>query len=258
MRLNSKVLAVLVTTIMFGGIFLTSALGLWQTESTKEAAVYTTGEFAGQANPADIRGSYTFGDVEKNFNISSAVLVEAFAVETDDAPAFQVKSLEEIYADSPQEIGTASVRLFVAFYLGVPFDLSSDIYIPLAGANLLKERSLNAEQLAYLEAHTVVMSSTPPAENIVPTEPAAAAETAPDNTPTAEVTHEESTAEIVKGKTTFADLLAWGLTDTTIESIIGTKMPAAPGMTVKDFCTQNSLDFETIKPALQIEIDKLK
>ena len=55
-------------------------MGWWQTESTKEAAVFTSGEFAGQANPADIRGSYTFGDVEKNFGIPAALLAQAFGV----------------------------------------------------------------------------------------------------------------------------------------------------------------------------------
>ena len=63
MRLTSKPLAALVIAIMLGGILFSSALGWWETESSKEAVVYTEGQFAGQANPADIRGSYTFGDV---------------------------------------------------------------------------------------------------------------------------------------------------------------------------------------------------
>src|SRR5512143_1822897 len=80
MTLTSKTLAALVAAILFGGIFFSSAMGWWQTESTKEAAKITSGEFAGQANPADIRGSYTFGDVEKNFGVPPAVLAEAFGV----------------------------------------------------------------------------------------------------------------------------------------------------------------------------------
>ena len=139
MKLNSKVLAALVAAIMFGGIFVSSAFGLWQTESTKVAAVYTEGDFAGQANPADIRGSYTFGDVEKNFNVPSAVLAQAFAVESENPSDFQVKLLEEMYAESAFEVGTGSVRLFTAFYLGLPYDLSSDIYIPETRAQILSE-----------------------------------------------------------------------------------------------------------------------
>ncbi len=72
MNLTSKPLAAIIFVILFGGIAFTTAMGWWQTISSKEAATYTEGEFAGQSNPADIRGSYTFGDVEKNFGIPPA------------------------------------------------------------------------------------------------------------------------------------------------------------------------------------------
>ena len=35
-------------------------------------------------------------------------------------------------------------------------------------------------------------------------------------------------------------------------------MPATTGMTVKDFCTANGLSFETVKLALQAEVDSIK
>jgi hypothetical protein len=35
-------------------------------------------------------------------------------------------------------------------------------------------------------------------------------------------------------------------------------MPAAPGIKVKDYCTEKGLNFETIRPALQAEVDKVK
>jgi len=279
MTLTSKPLAALVVAILFGGILFSTAMGWWQTESTKEAAVYTSGEFAGQADPADIRGSYTFGDVEKNFGIPPAILVQAFNAQTDDPAAFQVKSLEEMYASSPEEVGTASVRLFVAFYLGLPFDLSTDIYLPESAATMLSGRSLTPEQAAYLAAHTVPnpTGETAPAETTVqPTQSAATQSTlqstsagavqvtlsvtpyvTPQGTPQADSTHEASTATLVKGKTTFAELLEWGVSQEAIEKVLGMPMPDAPGMTVKDFCTANSLSFETVKPALQVEVDQV-
>ena len=79
MTLNSKSLAAIVFVILFGGILVSAGMGWWETESTKVAATFTEGDFAGQANPADIRGSYTFGDVEKNFNIPASVLAQAFS-----------------------------------------------------------------------------------------------------------------------------------------------------------------------------------
>ena len=63
---------------------------------------------------------------------------------------------------------------------------------------------------------------------------------------------------MVKGKTTFGELLEWGVTRDAVEKILGMSMPDAPGMTVKDFCTNNGLSFETIKPALQAEVDQEK
>src|SRR5512136_728480 len=143
MTLTSKPLATIVVVILFGGIFFSSAMGWWQTVSTKQAAKITSGEFAGQANPADIRGSYTFGDVEKNFGISPTVLAQAFGIKDTNPAVFTVKSLEGMYAGSAQEIGTASVRLFVAFYKGMPYDLSTDIYLPESAATILRTHTLS-------------------------------------------------------------------------------------------------------------------
>jgi hypothetical protein len=253
MNLTSKPLAVIIVVILFGGIAFTTAMGWWQTMSTKEAATYTEGEFAGQANPADIRGSYTFGDVEKNFGIAPAILAQAFKVESGDPAAFQVKSLEEIYGDSGYEIGTASVRLFVAFYNGLPIDLSTDMYLPEEAAGLLKQRTLTPEQWTYLEAHTVPRSAS-----AAVTAPEAGAAPSSESTPAAESTSsEESTEKLVKGKTTFQEILDWGVSQEVIEQVMGKPMPN-PLTTVKDFCTEQGLSFETIKPALQAEVDKVK
>jgi hypothetical protein len=258
MTLTSKPLAALVVAILFGGILFSTAMGWWQTESTKEAAVFSSGEYAGQADPADIRGSYTFGDVEKNFGIPPAILVQAFNAQTDDPAAFQVKSLEDMYASAAEEVGTASVRLFVAFYLGLPFDLSTATYLPESAASLLRQRNLTPEQAAYLQAHTIPnpASSTEGAAAEATPQPAQTQVPAPTHQPGS--ASQDSTERLVKGKTTFAELLEWGVSKDAIENVLGMPMPAAPGMAIKDFCTANGLSFETIKPALQAEVDKAK
>ncbi len=244
MTLTSKPLAALLIVILFGGIFFSNAMGWWQTESTKQAAQFTSGEFAGQANPADIRGSYTFGDVDKNFGIAPTVLAEAFGIQSDNLTEFAVKELEELYAGSEQEIGTASVRLFVAFYKGLPYDLSTDIYLPESAATLLRARNLSDEQAAYLAAHTVPDRGAAPQ-----------ATQAPGAQPTP---HATSTDRTVKGSTTFANLLDWGVSKEVIEKAMGAPMPAAPGIKVKDYCAEKGLTFETVKTSLQAEVDKLK
>ncbi len=154
MTLNSKTLAVFIVLILFGGILFSTAMGWWQTESSKVAAAFEEGEFAGQSNPADIRGSYTFGDVEKNFSVPTEVLAQAFGVQDQNPAAFTIKNLEDLYAGST-EIGTSSVRLFVAFYTGLPFDLAGEIYLPEGAAEALANRELSPERQSYLESHLV-------------------------------------------------------------------------------------------------------
>jgi hypothetical protein len=256
MNLTSKPLAAIIFVILFGGIAISTVMGSWQTTSSKEAATFTEGEFAGQSNPADIRGSYTFSDIEKNFGIPSVILAQAFNVESDNPAAFAVKSLEEIYATSEFEIGATSVRLFVAFYNGLPFELNTDIYLPESAVVLLKERTLIPEQLAYLKSHTV---PNPVAASDVPEAvPAQAAESAPEAVPTrGTASSEASTENLVKGKTSFQEILDWGVSQEVIEQVMGAPIPN-PLTRVKDYCTEKGLDFETIKNVLQVEVDKVK
>ena len=67
----------------------------------------------------------------------------------------------------------------------------------------------------------------------------------------------ESADRLIKGKTTFREVLDWGVSQEVIEQVIGVPMPN-PLTKVKDFCTEKGLDFEVIKPALQAEVDKVK
>lgn len=249
MTLTSKPLSVMLFVILFGGIALSSAMGWWATESKKEPAAFTEGEFAGLANPADIRGSYTFGDIANSFEVTPETLAQAFGVITDDAATFAVKDLEVLYLDSGYEIGTNSVRMFVAFYTGLPFDLTAEeTVMPKPAVDiLLAKGNLTSEQTAYLETHTVNVS-----------DPAPAIEPVTESTPVAEETHVESAEDYtIKGKTTFGDLILWGVPKETIEALIGADMPD-PAMKVKDYASTNGLDFETLKTALQAEVDKVK
>ena len=260
MTLTSKPLAFIVLIVMFGGIGLSSALGWWSTESTKEPAKYTEGEFAGEANPADIRGSYTFGDIANSFDVTPEILAQAFQVTTDDPAVFAVKDLEGMYLDTGYEIGTNSVRLFVAYYLGLPFDTTGeDIYLPKPAMDILAERAtLTPEQVTYLGAHTADVQPASSAD--IESAPAQSEETAPEaesTQPAPEASSSSSEEYVVKGKTIFGDLIRWGVPQETIEQIIGMPMPD-PAMKVKDFATANGLDFETIKTQLQVEVDKVK
>jgi len=260
MTLTSKPLAFIVLLVMFGGIEVSTALGWWETESTKEPAKYTEGEFAGQANPADIRGSYTFGDIANSFDVTPETLAQAFQVTTDAPATFAIKELENVYLDSGYEVGTNSVRLFVAYYLGLPFDTTGqEIYLPKPAVNILTDHAtLPPEQLTYIQSHTVDVQSASSAD--IETDSAQAEETAPEAESTQSTSEATASSEddyLVKGKTIFGDLIRWGVPKEIIEQIIDAPMPD-PAMKVKDFATANGLDFETIKTQLQAEVDKVK
>jgi hypothetical protein len=249
MTLTAKPLAVIVLVIMFGGIAFSSAMGWWVTESTKQPVTFTEGEFSGQANPADIRGSYTFGDIAKSFDVTPEVLAQAFGITEGDPAAFAVKELEALSLESGYEISTASVRLFVAYYAGLPFDTTGqEIYMPQSAMDiLLAKGNLTPEQIAYLEKYTLNLGALAPV-----TEPVV------ELTPAPAETHTSTSGEYtVKGKTTFGELIAWGVPQEIIESTIDAPVPD-PAMTMKDYASANGLDFETLKPALQAEVDKVK
>lgn len=251
MRLTSKPLAVIILVVLFGGILFSSALGWWQTESSKEAATFAEGEFAGLPNPADIRGSYTFGDVERNFGVPAETMAKAFGAPPEiDPSAFKAKDLETLYADQEFEIGTASIRLFVALYTGLPYDLAEEVYLPKRAVEMLKSQAtLTDEQITYLDSHAIALGSPSPNADQVAPEPASGIQTE-------EHTESDSTERIIKGKTTFKDLLDWGVSQETIEEIISGPMPN-PLTNVKAHCDEQGLYFGDIKVAIQAEIDKV-
>lgn len=156
MKIKSGHLAILIVILIFGSVGITSALDLWKTKNDKSPAEYTQGEFAGQADPADIRGSYSFADISKSFGIPIEDLGKAFGVkDPSDYAAFKCKDLESIYADlkaQGKEVGTPSVRYFVALYKDLPITLAEEPYLPQTAIEILKEKaSLTPEEIRKLE-----------------------------------------------------------------------------------------------------------
>lgn len=143
---------------VLAGILLSAAMGWWQTQSTKipqrlEAAQPGA---TGAYDPADIRGSYTFSEISRLFELPLEDLAKAYGVEAARAGGFKVKELETIYTDPGDEVRTSSVRLFVAWYKGLPYELKEESSLPAPAAAILREKaSLSAEQLAYLDSHSL-------------------------------------------------------------------------------------------------------
>jgi hypothetical protein len=155
MKIKPQAAALLVLCIFIAGIAVTSALGLWRTTTSKIPAKLKDTQYAEAYDPADIRGSYTFSDISRLYGIPLEDLAAAFSVDPKAASQFQCKSLESIFGDSPYEIGTASVRMFAAYYLGLPYVPTEESYLPEAAAKILTEKgSMTPEQREDLNSHT--------------------------------------------------------------------------------------------------------
>jgi hypothetical protein len=156
LKIKSQTAIIATVTIVLAGVIITSALGLWQTTSTKVPQRYKQQEYSNLYDPADIRGSYTFLEISNLFDIPTEDLTAAFLIEERAAATFKCKDVELMFAEAPEEIGTKSVRMFVAFFKGLPYETIEETYLTEAAAQILKEKSdITADQLAYLENHTI-------------------------------------------------------------------------------------------------------
>ena len=241
MKIRSIQLAPVILILFIAGIGLTMAFNLWKTESSKQPAKYLSGEFAGEYNPGDIRGSYSFDDISDAFDIPVATLAKAFGVEDRKNPGdFQAKELEEMY--SPQtdggEVGTDAVRLFTAIYSGRPYTPEETTRLPNPAVALLKDK-LSTADFQALQKLSVSLGDLQPAET---------------GTVEAEAVEHSDEEIAIKGKTTFDDLLNWGLTKEEIEGILG--MPMGTRATaVRDFTMEKGLEFSEYKDQLQKLLD---
>lgn len=166
MKLKAQTTLILSAVFVVAGIALTMALGLWQTETDKIPRKLQPAteqlpqseaqpESATQYDPADIRGSYTFGEVSELFHVPLSDMATAFGLTQAEAGAFQVKGLEARYTDAAREIGTASVRMFVACYVGITYTPTEEIYLPASAVDVLTANGhMTAEQNVYIAAHT--------------------------------------------------------------------------------------------------------
>ena len=238
-RVKTTTLAVITLVLIFGGIGLSKALGFWLTESSKEPARFATGEAAGQYNPADIRGSYTWDDIERAFGLPAAEAARVFSPAGQTLSAGdQVNVLEDLYAGvlpEDQEIGTDSVRLFVALYKNLPYTPEEGTVLPKTALTWLSSQA-GVDPLRLEAVTTVELRGT--------------------GTGLATATEDEhdSDARVVAGKTTFGEIYDWGVTESHVKDAIG----FAPGprtQSIRDAAVASGVEFSVIKTALQALVD---
>ena len=101
--------------------------------------------------------------------------------------------------------------------------------------SVLKEK-LSEEELQVLENRVVTLPALKPL---------------PSQDPEDDLGEVDST---VKGKTTFQELLDWGLAKEEIETALGTSM-GKPGVNIRDYCAGKEIEFSGVKNVLQEMLD---
>ena len=156
MKIKPQTAIVIVLLIFISGIIITSGTGIWNTKTAKTPSRLEEAQYSGKYDPSDIRGSYTFSDISRLYHIPLHDLSAAFGIMEEGASDFKCKDLESIYSDSQYEIGTGSVRMFAAYYLGLPYDPAEETFLTEPAAKILNEKgSMTKGQRDYLEGHTV-------------------------------------------------------------------------------------------------------
>lgn len=156
MKLKTTSIVILSVSIVLLGVIITSALGLFKTESTKVPKRLEEATANGAYDPADIKGSYSFAEISRLFDIPINDLADAFGVEKNAAATFKCKDLETVFGESDYDIGTSSVRLFVAYYLGLPYETNEESYLTQTAAQILEVKgAMTDTETAYLKSHTV-------------------------------------------------------------------------------------------------------
>ena len=257
MKASAPALAVISPLSIVVGIALGSATGWWRTASSKDPVRFTEGAFAGEANPADMRGSYSLNDVSSAFGISVDLLSRAFHLTDVEEPGeILVKEFAERFGvlrgvdETEREVGTDAMRLFVARYRGLPYEPESDTGMLPAGVALVAEAgAVGEEALVDLQSRVVELPAI--TEVVTGTDPQEHSEEDLGEEPDPESEAEEI---LVKGNTTFGELLTWGVAEKDIRAILDGEM-GSRGETVRMWSVERGHEFSTLKESLQELVD---
>jgi hypothetical protein len=165
-----------------------------------------------------IKGWMTLEQISMTFNVPVKDILKQFELPADTAPSTAIKDLEtEVFS-------VTNLRTWLQ----------------------------NRTQPAPVLIETPVST---PQVTLSPVETIAPVLVEPTMTPAA--TEHITAAKTVTGKTTFQELLDWGVPEEAIQQIIGGKLPVLSTV-IKDYVTGKGLEFSSMKAALQVEVDKTK
>ena len=178
MRINSILYGVLVLTVFFGVILGFQAAGVWSISGKVDASGAAIAPSAGDVNT--IKGWMTLEQIAATFNVPLADLLEQFDLSADTPPTTATKDLES------ETFDTTALRTWLQSRIELVSATPAPIIDP--------KQSLGSTPTA------------PPTETLMPTvltTPAPTEHIAPEKT--------------ITGKTTFQELLDWGVSKDVIQ-----------------------------------------
>jgi len=222
MRINPFSYAVLVLAVFLGVIWGFQAAGVWSVSGKLSNDGEAILPVASDVNT--IKGWMTLEQISTVYNVPIAEILAQFELPADAAPATALK------------------------------DLETDLFSVTGLREWLQSRSEPVAPVGATPDST--LQPTEPPVQLPPTSQATPVPAQVEPTAAPAATEHVAPARTITGKTTFQELLDWGLSEDAIRQIIGGELPALSTV-IKDYLTGKGLEFSPIKTALQAEIDKI-
>jgi hypothetical protein len=223
MRISPILYGTFVLLIFLGIIGWFKAAGVWSVSGK-----ITSGGEAVQPQAGDvdsIKGWMTLEQIITIYDVPLADLLAHFNLPADTPASSAIKDLES------EEFSVTNLR-----------DWLQDGSEPTPEATF----TTPAADPAVVSATPTGLAATPTL--VIPVEPIAATPLASEHV---------VADKTITGKTTFQELIDWGVPEETIRQIIGGDLPVLSTV-VKDFAIQQGSQFSTVKTALQAEVDKTR
>jgi len=218
MRIPPILFGSIVLVLFLGTIFGFQAAGIWSISGKITGDGQAVLPSAGDVNT--IKGWMTLEQISIAYNVPLDDILMQFSLPGDTPASTAIKDLES------DAFSVTNLRTWLESRMQSP---QPEVTVP---------PSPQVTLLTSKATETAVVTSI---------------ETTATPLPTQHIASEKT----ISGKTTFQELLDWGVELETIQQVIGADLPA-PATVIKDYVTQKGLQFSTVKTALQAEVDQLK
>lgn len=228
MKINPILYGVIVTVVFFGIIGGFQAAGFWSISGKTNASGQAIQPASDDVN--SIKGWMTLDQITSAYAVPLDELLAEFNLPADTDPQTAIKDLET------DTFSVTDLRTWLLNRTTQPASTDS-----AGGSDSISEPS----------GSFVPIATTVPTPTFEPTHVPVVEQ--PTSTPS------EHVAEVgtITGKTTYQEVLNWGLPQETIEEIIGSPMPYG-GIAIKDDSVARGMAFSDIKTALQTALDQIK